>query len=68
MGTVSPIHWIIVAVVLLALFGPKTLAKVGKTAGRGVRAVSDVKKDLSNVPNQILADVTRPTPKREPPS
>ena len=68
MGTVSPIHWIIVAVVLLALFGPKTLAKAGKAAGRGVRTVSNVKKDLSNVPNQILADVTRSTPKQGPPS
>jgi TatA/E family protein of Tat protein translocase len=67
MGTVSPIHWILVAVVLLALFGPKSLAKVGKTAGRGVRAVSDAKKDLSNVPKQILADVTRPSSERQPP-
>jgi TatA/E family protein of Tat protein translocase len=57
MGSVSPIHWIIVAIILLALFGPKTLSKVGKTAGRGVRAVSDVKKDLSNVPNQVLSDL-----------
>jgi TatA/E family protein of Tat protein translocase len=57
MGSVSPIHWILVAIVLLALFGPKTLSKVGKTAGRGVRAVSDVKRDLSNVPNQILSDL-----------
>lgn len=68
MGSVSPIHWIIVAIVLLAFFGPKNLAKVGKQAGRGVRAVSDVKKDLANVPNQILSDVTRPTLRRDPPS
>ncbi len=62
MGSMSPIHWIIVAVVLLALFGPKSLAKVGRTAGRGVRAVSDVKNDLSNVPKQIIADL----PPRDP--
>jgi TatA/E family protein of Tat protein translocase len=62
MGSMSPIHWIIVAVVLLALFGPKSLAKVGRTAGRGVRAVSDVKNDLANVPKQIIADL----PPRDP--
>ena len=50
MGTMSPIHWLLVAIVLLALFGPKTLTKVGRTAGRGMRTVSDVKRDLSNVP------------------
>jgi TatA/E family protein of Tat protein translocase len=67
MGTLSPIHWILVAVVLLALFGPKTLTRVGRTAGRGVRAVSDVKKDLTNVPRQILSDLPPPRP-RDPPT
>jgi hypothetical protein len=67
MGTVSPVHWILVAIILLALFGPKTLTKVGKTAGRSVRAVSDVKKDLANVPNQVLADLP-PAPRSKPPS
>jgi TatA/E family protein of Tat protein translocase len=57
MGTVSPIHWIIVAIVLLALFGPKSLAKVGRQAGRGMRAVSDVKKDLTELPKQVVRDI-----------
>ncbi|HTQ07313.1 MAG TPA: twin-arginine translocase TatA/TatE family subunit [Polyangiaceae bacterium] len=56
MGTMSPIHWLLVAIVLLALFGPKTLTKVGRTAGRGMRTVSDVKRDLSNVPKQVLSE------------
>jgi TatA/E family protein of Tat protein translocase len=58
MGTMSAIHWIIVAVVVLALFGPKTLSRFGKTAGRGVRAVSDVKKDLTELPQKALGDIT----------
>ena len=58
MGSMSAIHWIIVAVVILALFGPKTLAKVGKTAGRSVRAASDVKKDLTAIPQKALSDLT----------
>jgi TatA/E family protein of Tat protein translocase len=67
MGTMSPIHWILVAIVLLALFGPKTLTKVGRTAGRGMRTVSDVKRDLSNVPKAVLSDLP-PPPRRDPKS
>jgi TatA/E family protein of Tat protein translocase len=67
MGSLSPIHWIIVAIVLLALFGPKSLAKVGRQAGRGVRAVSDVKKDLTEVPKQIVSELPSLPARREPP-
>ncbi|HWP04912.1 MAG TPA: twin-arginine translocase TatA/TatE family subunit [Polyangiaceae bacterium] len=59
MGSVSPIHWLIVAVVLLMLFGPKTLSKVGKTAGRTVRTGLKVKQSLTDVPNQVIGDITR---------
>lgn len=62
MGTMSPVHWILVAIVLLALFGPKTLGKVGRSAGRGVRAVSDVKRDLANVPKAVLSELP-PSPR-----
>jgi TatA/E family protein of Tat protein translocase len=59
MGSVSPIHWLIVAVVLLMLFGPKTLSKVGRTAGRTVRTAVKVKQTLNDVPNQVIGDITR---------
>ena len=68
MGSVSPIHWIIVAVVLLMLFGPKTLTKVGKTAGRTVREAAKVKQSLTDVPNRVVADITRSDSSRKPPS
>jgi Sec-independent protein translocase protein TatA len=68
MGSLSLIHWLVAAIVLLALFGPKSLAKVGKTAGRGVRAVAEMKKDLSAVPDQILRDLPPSPPRRDPPS
>ncbi|MFZ5897518.1 MAG: twin-arginine translocase TatA/TatE family subunit [Myxococcota bacterium] len=38
MGSLSPIHWIIVLVVVLLLFGPGRLAGVGKGLGEGIRA------------------------------
>jgi sec-independent protein translocase protein TatA len=38
MGGLSPIHWVIVLVVVLLLFGPGRLAGVGKGLGEGIRA------------------------------
>ena len=38
MGSLSPVHWIIVLVVLLLLFGPGRLAGVGKGLGEGIRS------------------------------
>ena len=68
MGSISPIHWLIVAVVLLMLFGPKSLSKVGKTAGRTVRTVTKVKQTITDVPNQVLENITRTDSNRRPPS
>jgi sec-independent protein translocase protein TatA len=39
MGSLSPIHWILVLVVVLLLFGPSRLAGVGKGLGEGIRAM-----------------------------
>jgi len=38
MGSLSPIHWIIVLVIVLLLFGPGRLAGVGKGLGEGIRS------------------------------
>jgi sec-independent protein translocase protein TatA len=45
MGSLSPIHWLIVIVVVLLLFGPSRLAGVGKGLGEGIRSF---KKGLSD--------------------
>jgi sec-independent protein translocase protein TatA len=52
MGSLSPIHWLVVIVVVLLLFGPSRLAGVGKGLGEGIRAL---KKGLSGEPD----DTTR---------
>ena len=44
MGGLSPIHWLIVIVIVLLVFGPGRLAGVGKGLGEGIRAF---KKGLS---------------------
>jgi sec-independent protein translocase protein TatA len=38
MGTLSPIHWLIVIVIVLLVFGPGRLAGVGKGLGEGIRS------------------------------
>ena len=53
MGTLSPVHWIIVIVVVLLLFGPKRLAGIGKGLGEGIRSF---KKSLSDDPPEQASD------------
>ena len=38
MGALSPVHWLIVIVVVLLIFGPGRLAGVGKGLGEGIRS------------------------------
>jgi len=38
MGSLSPVHWLLVVIVVLLLFGPQRLAGVGKGLGEGIRA------------------------------
>jgi TatA/E family protein of Tat protein translocase len=59
MGSFSAIHWVIAAIVVLALFGPKTLSNVGKTAGKGVRSAAKLKKSITDVPEKVISDITR---------
>lgn len=45
MGSFSPVHWLIVIVIILLVFGPARLAGVGKGLGEGIR---QFKKGLSD--------------------
>jgi TatA/E family protein of Tat protein translocase len=56
MGTLSPIHWILAAIVVLLVFGPKALSRVGRTAGKGVRTFNNAKKSLIEAPKRIIDD------------
>lgn len=37
MGEFSPLHWLLVIVIALLLFGPSKLASLGKGLGEGIR-------------------------------
>jgi sec-independent protein translocase protein TatA len=71
MGSFSPIHWLIVALVILLVFGPKALNGIGRSVGRSVRTVQNVKKgmlgDVQSVKQGLLSDVSKP-PTPSPPS
>lgn len=69
MGSLSPIHWIIVLVVVLLVFGPARLAGVGKGLGEGIRSF---KKGLSDDPpeekgSDKVAEKSKP-PEAKPPA
>ncbi|MNC98318.1 twin arginine translocase protein A [compost metagenome] len=52
MGSLSPIHWVIVLVIVLLVFGPGRLAGVGKGLGEGISNFRDglSKKDDKSLP------------------
>jgi len=62
MGSLSPVHWIIVLVVVLLLFGPARLAGVGKGLGEGIRSF---KKGLNEDGTPIEDDDQKQLPKGE---
>jgi sec-independent protein translocase protein TatA len=48
MGGLSPVHWLIVLVVVLLLFGAGRLADIGKGLGEGIK---NFKKGLNDDPS-----------------
>ncbi|HEV8247110.1 MAG TPA: twin-arginine translocase TatA/TatE family subunit [Polyangiaceae bacterium] len=46
MGSLSPVHWLIVIVVVLLFFGPRRLAGIGQGLGQGFR---ELRKGLAEV-------------------
>ena len=45
MGSMSPIHWVIVLVVVLLIFGTKKLRNIGTDMGAAVKGFKDGMKD-----------------------
>lgn len=47
----SPVHWMLVFIVALIVFGPKKLPEIGKSIGEGLRELKKASKDLTDVIN-----------------
>jgi sec-independent protein translocase protein TatA len=60
MGSMSPLHWLIVLLVVLLVFGPKRLASLGKGLGEGIRSfregISGEGERAQNDPKAIQKD------------
>lgn len=56
MGQFSIAHMVILFVIVLIIFGPKNLPKVGQALGRGIREFKDAARGLSD---EIEADERR---------
>lgn len=56
MGSLSPIHWLLVIVVLLLVFGPTRLAGAGKGLGEGIRAFKKGLTDDEDEPKKIIEE------------
>ena len=52
MGSFSAVHWLLVIVVILLVFGPSKLSSVGKGLGEGIR---NFKKGISGDSDKELA-------------
>jgi len=62
MGAFGPMHWIIVAIVVLLLFGGRgKLSGIMGDAAKGIRAFKDGLKDDGSA----TADASKPLPKTE---
>jgi sec-independent protein translocase protein TatA len=46
-GAFSPMHWVLVLVIVLLIFGPKKLPEVGKGLGTAIRGFREGLKGMS---------------------
>jgi sec-independent protein translocase protein TatA len=68
MGEFSPFHWMIVAIVILVLFGGRKIPEVMRGLGQGIREFKEGMKGDSNPPNPPASTTTTAPPTAAPPS
>lgn len=61
----APMHWVVVAVVALLIFGPKKLPELGKGIGEGIRHFKEGLKQETETPT---AKTETPAASQAPPS
>ncbi len=71
MGELSPMHWLVVLIVVLLLFGPKKLPELARAAGASIREFKRAFSEGADPhPEAGAAPITAPTatPPPEPPA
>lgn len=56
MGSLSPIHWLIVVLVLVVLFGAKRLPDASRSIGRSLRIFKSEMKDMGADGEKVSTD------------
>ena len=68
MGGLSPFHWLVVAVIVLLLFGNR-LPQVMRSLGQGVvefkKGLQGIEEDVKNSTNKIEEQASKPQAKEE---
>jgi len=59
-GAFSPIHWMIVGVVVLLVFGPDRLPELAKQLGKGMRELRMVQQHLRDELRDLAAEMNVP--------
>jgi len=63
-GAFSPLHWLVVLVIVLLIFGPKKLPEVGKGLGSAIRGFRE---GLKGTSEETQASDNDPKPDEKPP-
>lgn len=50
MGEFSPLHWLVVLIVALLIFGPKRIPEIAKSLGEGIREFKKSMREASEAP------------------
>jgi sec-independent protein translocase protein TatA len=58
----APMHWVVVAVVALLLFGPKKLPELGKGIGEGIKNFKEGLKQWNDTTAKVETPAASQTP------
>jgi sec-independent protein translocase protein TatA len=58
-GWLSPVHLIIILVIVLVLFGPGKLPDLGKGLGKGIREFKDAMRGTTDTPAEKKAEAEK---------
>jgi len=62
MGEFSPLHWLVVLIVALLIFGPKRIPEIAKSLGEGIREFKKSMREAAEPP----AEKGAPSPSAAP--
>jgi TatA/E family protein of Tat protein translocase len=65
-GAFSPLHWLIVGVVVLLVFGPDRLPELAKQLGKGMRELRMVQQHLRDELRDLAAEMNVSDPPPSP--